>query len=147
MNVADKPSPRSGFSLVEIMVVVVIISILVGVVAVNVINAPDEAAQVTTRSQIKEVETALKLYKFKCKALPTTAQGLAALVTKPTTPPVPENYPSESFLPNLPLDGWNREFIYLSPAKDGRAYEIISYGADGEPGGEEADADISSRDR
>lgn len=128
------------------MVVVVIISILVGVVAVNIMHAPDEAAITATKAQIKNFETSLKMYQTKFRDFPSTAQGLDALINKPAG--VSGNYPAGGYLDStkLPMDGWKREFIYISPGKDGQPYEIISYGSDGEPGGEEAATDISSSD-
>jgi len=128
------------------MVVVVIISILVAVVAVNIMGAPDEAAITATKAQIKNFDTGLKMYRSKFSAYPSTAQGLDALINKPVG--VTGRYPAGGFLDStkLPMDGWKREFIYISPGKDGQPYEIISYGSDGEPGGEEAATDISSSD-
>lgn len=146
---AKPKNSRSGFSLIEIMVVVVIISILVGVVAVSVMNQPDEAAAIATSGSMKNIETALMLYKNKHRTYPTTRQGLEALIKKPTAAPIPEgNYPSGGYLQTsrIPEDGWGNPFIFLAPGKNGEAYELISYGADGEPGGEEANADISSSD-
>jgi len=137
---------RAGFSLIEFMVVVVIISILVGVVAVNIMHAPDEAASTATKAQMKNFETALKMYRNKFNGYPSTAQGLNALIRKPAG--VTGTYPAGGYLDSttLPQDGWKQDFIYISPGKDGQPYEIISYGSDGEPGGEEAAADISSSD-
>lgn len=137
---------RAGFSLIEFMVVVVIISILVGVVALNVMNAPDEAAGTATQAQVRTLESALSMYRNKFGKFPTTRQGLDALVQKPAG--VEGTYPAGGFLgsTSVPQDGWKQDFIYLSPGSDGQPYEVISYGADGEPGGEGANADISSND-
>lgn len=146
-----KPKPfrsslQAGFSLIEFMVVVVIISILVGVVALNLMDAPDEASRAATQSQIRTFETALTMYRNKFQKFPTTSQGLDALVKNPGG--LSGTYPSAGFLSSteVPQDGWKQDFIYISPGKDGQPYEIISYGSDGEPGGEEAAADISSND-
>jgi len=128
------------------MVVVVIISILVGVVAVNIMHAPDDAAITATKAQIKNFDTSLKMYRSKFSTYPSTAQSLDALINKPAG--LSGSYPAGGFLDStkLPMDGWKQPFIYISPGKDGQPYEIISYGSDGEPGGEEAAADISSSD-
>lgn len=128
--------------------VIVIIGILAGVVALNVMNAPDEASATATRAQITNLETALKQYKLRFRSFPTSAQGLNALVAKPTRAPVPkQDYPAGGFLDSetVPLDGWKNPFVYsYDPAT--RRYEIVSYGADGEVGGDGPSTDISSRD-
>ena len=139
---------RRGFTLVEVLVVIVIITILAGVVTVSLVRRPDEARAAATRMQIQQLRTALQLYRTEQGAVPSQEQGLEALVGKPSSPPVPEHYPPEGYLDSrkLPLDGWKHEFIYLAPGHKSEPYEIISYGSDGQPGGTEYAADISSSD-
>jgi general secretion pathway protein G len=86
------------------------------------------------------------IYRTEQGALPTLAQGLDALVAKPTLPPVPEHYPTDGYLPSteVPPDPWGNAYIYLVPARSGKSFEIISYGSDGEPGGENDAQDLSS---
>lgn len=137
---------RAGFTLVEVLVVIVIITILAGVVTVSLVRRPDEARAAATRMQIQQLKTALQLYRSEQSALPTQEQGLEALVSKPTLPPIPENYPAEGYLDSrqLPRDGWKREFIYLIPGRQQEPYEVISYGSDGQPGGVDYASDLSS---
>jgi general secretion pathway protein G len=137
---------RSGFTLVEILVVVLIITVLAGLVAVNVIHAPGEARVAAARLDINQILTALDLYKMAQGQYPTQDQGLLALVEKPARDPVPRNYPADGYLKGraVPKDPWGGEYIYLVPGRAGESYEVISYGRDGEPGGTGDAADISS---
>jgi general secretion pathway protein G len=143
---SPKYDPRAGFTLVEILVVLIIITILAGFVGVNVLNKPNEARVAAARMQIKTLQSAVKLYQAEQHRLPTQAQGLQALVEKPSIPPIPPGYPNGGYLDsrNVPLDPWGNEYIYLTPGRSGEPFEIISYGADGEPLGEADNADISS---
>jgi general secretion pathway protein G len=135
-----------GFTLIEILVVVMIIAILASIVGINVLNKPSEARVASAKMQIKQLQTALQMYRTEQGRLPTQAQGLEALVAKPTTDPIPEKYPEEGYLESrtLPKDPWGNEFIYIIPGSKGEVFEIISYGSDGEPGGEDDAADLSS---
>ena len=137
---------RCGFTLVELLVVVLIISILATVVAVNIFNEPGKAKRAAAKAQIVAFKTALSIYKMDHGFLPTAQQGLHALVKKPASAPVPVQYPSDGYLEirTLPVDPWHHDYVYLVPGSRGERYEIISYGADGEPGGEDEDEDISS---
>jgi general secretion pathway protein G len=139
---------KSGFTLIEILVVVLIISILAGIVGLSVWRRPAEAKVTAAKLQMKTFKNALQLYRMEQNHYPTQEQGLNALCSKPTVPPVPEKYPAEGYLesPKLPKDPWNHEYIYLSPGRNQEPYEIITYGSDGEPGGAEDAADISSSD-
>lgn len=137
---------KSGFSLVEILVVLMIISILATVVTVNVLDTPDKGKRAATIANMKALETAVVSYNL-ANGLPTQQQGLQALVANPLLTPIPKNYPAGGYLGTreLPTDGWGNPFIYLTPGRDGKSrYEIISYGSDGQPGGEDFAADISS---
>ncbi|MFT5125552.1 MAG: general secretion pathway protein G [Candidatus Omnitrophota bacterium] len=140
---------RHGFSLVEILVVLMIISILATIVTINVLGAADKGKRATTVANMKALETGLVSYSLE-NGFPTQQQGLLALVDKPVSPPIPQKYPSDGFLSTrkLPVDGWGNPFIYLIPSRDGRSrFEIVSYGSDGQPGGvEEFAADITSAD-
>ena len=137
---------KSGFTLIEILVVVLIISILAGVVGISVLRHPGEAKVTAVKLQIKTFKSALQLYRMEQNNYPTQDQGLKALCVKPMTPPVPEKYPAEGYLESskLPKDPWDHDYIYLVPGRNQESYEIISYGRDGEPGGKGDAADISS---
>lgn len=145
-----KPSPRqsSGFTLVEILVVIAIISLLAGVVLINVLPNLGMGNQAAAKSQIQTLSSALTTYRIAHGRYPTQEQGLQALVEAPTRAPVPRNYPENGYLTSrtLPLDPWGRAYIYLIPGRSGEAFEIISYGSDGESGGSGEAADISSAD-
>ncbi|MDL2263623.1 type II secretion system major pseudopilin GspG [Synergistaceae bacterium OttesenSCG-928-I11] len=138
---------RSGFTLVEIMVVVVIIGMLAALVGPRLMGQSDEAKIKTTRVQIKNLEQTLELFHLNNGFFPTTDQGLIALIEKPTMPPEPRNYPSGGYLnsKSVPKDAWGNDFIYLCPGDQGD-YDIISYGRDGREGGEGVNADISNWD-
>jgi general secretion pathway protein G len=137
---------KSGFSLVEILVVLMIISILATVVTINVLSTPDKGKRAATIANMKVLQTAVVSYSLE-NGLPTQQQGLQALVAKPLLPPIPEKYDAAGYLDTLalPTDGWGHPFIYLTPGRDGKSrYEIISYGSDAQPGGEDFATDISS---
>ncbi len=134
-----------GFTLIELMVVIVILGILVSFIAPKIMGRPDQAKQVKARVQMESLETAIKLYKLDNGFYPTTEQGLQALVEQPQTGTLPKKWRKGGYLEKgrVPKDPWGNEFIYLSPGAHGD-YDIIAYGADGVPGGEEFDKDISS---
>jgi general secretion pathway protein G len=134
-----------GFTLIEIMVVIVILSLLAVLVGPKIIGRSDDAKVADAKVQIKNFETALKLYKLDNGSFPTTEQGLQALVAKPTTGKIPNNYKAEGYLENkeVPKDPWKNDFVYLSPGEHGD-YDLSCYGADGARGGEGKDADIES---
>jgi len=130
----------------EVLVVVLIITILATLVGVRVAGEPGKARTAAAIAQIRSFSTALSLYRMQNGHIPTESQGLQALVARPTTPPVPQSYPEGGYLESLrvPQDPWQRDYVYLVPGPGGAPYEIVSYGADGEPGGEGEAADISS---
>lgn len=132
-----------GFTLLEVMVVVVILGILAALVVPNIIGRPDEARVVAAKQDIASIMQALKLYRLDNHRYPTTEQGLQALVAKPTTVPVPENWKAGGYLERLPKDPWGRPYQYLNPGVHGEI-DLFSYGRDGAPGGEDRDADIGS---
>ena len=135
-----------GFTLIEILVVILIITILASIVSVNVLRKPGEARVSAGKLQLKQLQTAIQLYRTEQGRVPTQEQGLEALVSKPVTDPVPLQYPPDGYLESqkLPKDPWNNDYIYLVPGRKGDVFEIISYGSDGEPGGEGEAADLSS---
>jgi general secretion pathway protein G len=134
---------QSGFTLIEIMVVVVILAVLGALVVPKILENVDKARVTRAASDIRAIQTALDLYRLDNFKYPTTEQGLQALVTQPTDPSI-TNYRSGGYLPSLPKDPWNNPYQYVSPGANGRDYDIISYGRDGKPGGEGYDADIST---
>ena len=133
----------AGFSLLELMVVVVIMSILALVIVPRVIDRPDQARIARVQSDIAVLENAIKLYRLDNFRYPTTEQGLAALVERPNREPIPENYARNGYIERLPTDPWGGAYQYLSPGVHGE-FDIFSYGADGESGGDGADADIGN---
>lgn len=146
---SDGPgAPRcaeSGVTLIEMMIVLVIIGVIAAAIVPNVIGRPDEARVTVARTDIRSIASALELYRLDNRAYPTTRQGLAALVEKPTQAPQPVNWSAGGYLAQTPADPWGNAYIYRSPGEDG-GFDLISYGADGKPGGEGVDADLSNRD-
>ena len=134
-----------GFSLIELMVVVIILGILAMYIGPKLMGRTEQAKVVQTRVQMEGLETALKLYKLDNGAYPSTEQGLQALVEMPETQNVLQNWRKGGYLEKgkVPNDPWGNEFIYLSPGIQGD-YDITSYGADGVPGGEDENKDINS---
>ncbi len=140
-----RPARReSGFTLIEIMVVVVILGILAALVAPNVIRRIDDARVTKAKQDIRAYETALNLYRMDNFRYPTTEQGLEALVKQPTDPNI-KNWKAGGYIQNLRKDPWGNDYGYISPGSHGD-YDIFTLGADNQPGGEGADADISSWD-
>jgi len=140
------PSYRScrGFTLIEIMVVVVILGILAAMIVPRLLSRPDMAKVTKTKVDIRGIEEALGLFKLDNGFYPSTEQGLAALVTKPATGRIPTRYSDEGYLKKVPIDPWNKPYIYLSPGVNSSDFDIISHGSDNEPGGEGFAADINS---
>ncbi len=134
-----------GFTLIELMVVIVILSLLAVLVGPKIIGRSDDAKIADAKVQIRNVETALKLYKLDNGDFPSTEQGLQALVEKPTTGKIPNKYKSEGYLENknIPKDPWGNDYVYLSPGEHGD-YDLFSFGGDGARGGEEKNADIEN---
>jgi general secretion pathway protein G len=134
-----------GFTLIELMVVIVILGILAGLIVPRIMGRPEEAKQLKARMQIESIETALRLYKLDNGTYPSTEQGLEALVRKPSTGNIPQNWRAGGYLERgiIPRDPWGNNFIYLSPGIH-LEFDLISYGADGIPGGEGKDRDINN---
>jgi general secretion pathway protein G len=134
-----------GFTLIELMVVIVILGILAGLIIPRIMGRPDEARQTKARIMIEGIETALKLYRLDNGFYPTTEQGLRALVEAPTIQPVPRNWREGGYLEKgkVPKDPWGNDFVYLNPGTQGEM-DLISYGADGQPGGEGKNKDITN---
>lgn len=133
---------QSGFTLIEIMVVMVILGLLVAIVAPNLMGRSDQARVTVAKTQMKQVSNALDLYKLDNNRYPSTEQGLQALVEKPTGSPEPRNWNPDGYMPSLPRDPWGNPYDYSSPGITG-PYDLISYGADGREGGEADDADLN----
>ncbi len=136
---------RRGFTLIELMVVIVILGILAGLIVPRIMGRPEEAKRLKAKMQIESIETALKLYKIDNGMYPTTEQGLEALVQAPQAGNVPKNWRSGGYLEKgvVPKDPWGNDFVYLCPGMH-YDFDLISYGADGASGGEEKDQDIGN---
>ena len=134
-----------GFTLIEVLVVIVILGILAALVVPRILERPDEARVIAAKSDIAAIMQALKLYRLDNGRYPTTDQGLAALVSRPTLPPLPPNWKPNGYLERLPQDPWHNPYQYLSPGLHGEV-DVFSFGADGQPGGTGVDADIGSWD-
>jgi general secretion pathway protein G len=130
-----------GFTLIEVMVVIVIIGVLAALVVPRIMSRPDEARVVAARQDIASVLQALKLYRLDNSRYPTTEQGLQALVTRPTTDPQPNNW--KAYLDKPPTDPWGKPYQYLNPGVRSEI-DVFSLGADSQPGGNGVDADIGS---
>jgi general secretion pathway protein G len=133
----------AGFTLIEIMVVVVILGILAAVVVPIVLDRPQKAKVERTKLDIQSIETALGLFKLDNGFYPSTEQGLEALVNEPTSGRIPKNWKEGGYLKSRPLDPWGNPYAYLSPGSHG-PFDIISYGADEVEGGEDYDKDITN---
>lgn len=138
---------QAGFTLVEIMVVVIIIGLLAGIVVPNVMDNLDKANVQKARADFSSLQTALKLYRIDNFNFPSTEQGLEALVTKSSIAPVPRNFKASGYIDNLNKDPWGNDYQYMSPADGGKEYDIYSLGADGVSGGEGQNADVSVWDQ
>ena len=134
---------RVGFTLIEVMVVVAILAILASVVVLQVMDRPGEARQAAAKADIKTIVNALNLYRLDNYAYPSSEQGLAALVARPAGEPEARNWRAGGYLDRVPVDPWQREYLYLNPGQRG-AFDVYSLGADGRPGGEGENADVGN---
>jgi general secretion pathway protein G len=141
MTATRTPGHGHGFTLIEVMVVVVILGLLAAIIVPRVMSRPDEARVVAARADIAAINQALTLYRLDNTFYPATEQGLAALVQRPTTQPVPPNWKQGGYLDRVPKDPWGREYQYLNPGVRGEI-DVFSLGADGAPGGEGNGADV-----
>ncbi len=141
-----KNSRQAGFTLVELMVVIVIIGILAALIIPKVMSRPDDARKAAARQDLAALEQSLNLYKLDNQRYPSTEQGLIALVNKPAIAPLPPNWKSGGYLARVPNDPWGHPYQYLLPGLHGEI-DLFSLGADGSPGGEGIDADIGSWER
>ncbi len=136
---------RRGFTLIEILVVIVVIAILASMVAPNVFKHVGAARDTTAKSQIEMIGSALDTYRLDNGMYPTTEQGLGALQVAPSFEPVPTNWGGPYLRKEVPNDPWGRPYVYLSPGQaNPNGYDLMSYGADGQPGGEGENADVVS---
>ena len=145
-GVTDKQSQRmksAGFTLVEVMVVLVILGLLAGIVVPNILDNVDKAQVQKVKADFAGIKTALNSYRLDNYTYPTTEQGLEALVEKPSLPPEARHWKEEGYLDELPLDPWERPYYYQSPGENGK-YDLYTLGRDGVPGGEGVDADIGN---
>lgn len=132
---------QRGFTLLELIVVLVIIGVLATLIVPNVLGRADDARVTAAKTDVNHLMQALKLYRLDNQRYPSGAQGLTALVAKPTDAPVPPNW--RPYVDKLPADPWNRPYQYLNPGVHGEV-DVLSFGADGQPGGEGKDADVGS---
>ncbi len=132
---------EAGVTLIEMMVVLVIIAVVAAMVVPNVIGRPDQARVTVASSDLQSIAGALEIYRLDNRTYPTTAQGLEALVARPSIPPEPVNWASGGYLGGMPKDPWGADYIYRFPGSTGR-FDLISLGADGQPGGSGVNADI-----
>lgn len=132
---------QSGFTLIELMVVLLIIGVLAALIVPNVLDRADDARATAAKTDVNNLMQALKLYKLDNQRYPTSEQGLQALLTKPASAPVPANW--KSYLDKLPNDPWGRAYVYLNPGIKGEI-DVMSFGADGQAGGEGKNADVGS---
>ncbi|MEN5093732.1 type II secretion system major pseudopilin GspG [Pseudomonas protegens] len=138
---------QRGFTLIEIMVVVVILGVLAALVVPQIMSRPDQAKASAAQSDIKAIAMALDIYKLDNHQYPSSQQGLQALVSKPSGAPAARNWNPDGYLKRLPIDPWGTHYQYRVPGTRGGAYDLFSFGADGKIGGEGLNAEIGNWDR
>ena len=141
-NTLTQKNHQTGFTLIEIMVVLVILGLLVAIVAPNILGRGDQARVTAAEAQLSNIANALDLYRLDNSHYPSTQQGLEALASKPSGSPEPRNWNPDGYLKPIPTDPWGNEYRYVSPGTEG-PYDLYSVGSDGEEGGEGTAADIS----
>jgi general secretion pathway protein G len=132
--------PRNGFTLIELMIVVVILGLLATVIMPRMLNRPEQARRMKAKVDIRNIESALALFKTDTGRFPTTSEGLQVLVSDPGI----KGYNGDGYLDKAPIDPWGKPYIYISPGLHSRDYDLESYGKDGEDGGAKDDADVES---
>ena len=140
-----RQNKQAGFTLIELMVVIIILGVLAGLIIPRVMGRPDEARQAKAKIQMESMESALKLYKLDNGNYPTTEQGLKALVEPPAAGNLPKNWRQGGYLEKgkVPKDPWGNDFVYVSPGSHGD-FDLMCLGKDGEAGGEGVDKDINN---
>jgi len=143
--IGDRFGDNRGFTLIELMVVIVILGVLAGLIIPRIMGRPEEARRMKARVQMESIETALKLYKLDNGSYPTTEQGLQALVEAPAAGELAKQWRKGGYLEKgkVPEDPWDNDYVYLSPGVHGDL-DLMSYGKDGEPGGEDENEDINN---
>ena len=139
-----RTSTQRGFTLIEIMVVVVIIGVLGAIVVPQFMSRPDQAKVTAAHTDIQAISTALEMYRLDTFNYPSTQQGLEALVTRPTGTPLAKNWNPQGYLKSLPIDPWGTPYQYLNPGTHSAGYDLFSFGADGVQGGEGFATDIGN---
>jgi len=143
-----KPNPiynNKGFSLIELMVVLLILGLLIGIVGPRLIGQGDEARVSAARIQIESIGSALKMYKLDNGVYPSTEQGLDALVNMPQTGTIPKKWRKGGYMDKIPQDPWGNDYVYMFPGAHGD-FDLFSYGADGVAGGEDLNKDVTNWD-
>ncbi len=136
-----------GLTLIEMIIVLAIIALVAALIVPNVIGRPDQARVTVARADLKSIAAALKMYRLDNGDYPTTEQGLAALVARPTVPPLPTIYPAAAYLGQAPIDPWGRAYRYRSPGESGSGFDLLTLGHDGKLGGTGIDADLAESGR
>ena len=132
---------RNGFTLIELMVVIMILGVLAALIVPRVMTRPDEARAIAARQDIAQIMQQMRLYRLDNSRYPTSEQGIAALVTRPSSGPAPTNW--KSYLDKVPNDPWGKPYVYKIPGEKGD-YDLLSFGKDGQPGGTGEDADLTN---
>lgn len=135
----------AGLTLIEMIVVLAIIALVAALIVPSVIGRPDQARVTVARADLKSIGAALKMYRLDTGGYPTSEQGLAALVSKPTSGPAAENYATDAYLAQMPSDPWGHPYLYRSPGEAGAGFDLLSLGRDGKLGGEGVDADLADK--
>ncbi|MHC4286442.1 MAG: type II secretion system major pseudopilin GspG [Planctomycetota bacterium] len=143
MKENSKRLQKAGFTLIELMIVVVILGLLATIVMPRILGRPEQARRIKAKVDIRNIESALGLFKNDTGRFPTTSEGLEVLVSDVSDPGI-KGYNSDAYLNKVPLDPWHNRYVYLSPGVHSKDYDLESYGKDGEDGGTDNDADIES---
>jgi len=133
----------AGFTLIEVMIVVIILALLAGIIIPKIVSRPEEARRAKAIIQIKQLEGALNMFSIDNGFYPSTEQGLEALISKPATGEIPPNFKEGGYISKIPKDPWSNDYVYLSPGEHGD-FDLSSYGPDREEGGEGKNADINN---